>query len=115
MTLAEYLAEGQRRFGPDKMKWKFICPICKVLISVQDYKDAGAGEGDIGVSCIGRYGGRAVREALDIFGQTGKAIGPGPCNYSGYGLFHLNPVHISDHEGVQFFEFASADVLSGAQ
>lgn len=86
MTYAEWKAEGERRFGPDMMKWKFICPVCKHVASVQDWKDAGASEGEIGFSCVGRH----IPGSKDAFRDEGT----GPCTYAGGGLFKLNPVTV---------------------
>jgi hypothetical protein len=75
-----------------------VCPICKVERSVQQWIDAGAHEGAIAFSCVGRYTG-----------------GPGTlfddlqlCNYAGGGLFALNPVTVefSDGKTRGVFEFA---------
>lgn len=98
LTHAQWLEEGTRRFGPDYMKWKFVCPVCKHVASVQDYKDAGAPDNAVAFSCIGRYA-EVKREAF------GKDDGPGPCNYAGGGLFALNPVRIIDFNTC-FFDFA---------
>jgi len=94
-TLEEYMAEATRRFGPDRMKWKFVCPCCHHVASAEDYKKAGAPEGAVGFSCVGRWAG-AKRGAFDN--------GPGPCDYAGGGLIGLNPVEIQGHE--RYFEFA---------
>lgn len=98
LTLAEFIAEGERLFGPDRMTWRWRCPICKHVATTAEYQAAGAPEAAVGFNCIGRYTG-AKRTMYDA-GQ------PGPCNYTGGGLFHLNPVRISDHPGYAFFEFA---------
>ncbi|MBD3263401.1 hypothetical protein GF374_03410 [Candidatus Woesearchaeota archaeon] len=98
MTYDEWEKMGERLYGKDKMKWKFRCPSCGWVASVQDYKDAGAPDGVIGFSCIGRYMGPVARDA---FSETGI----GPCNYAGGGLIGLNPV---DVEGVPYFQFADA-------
>lgn len=42
MTRDEWSAEGRKRFGDDQMQWRFVCPACGHVASVQDYKDAGA-------------------------------------------------------------------------
>ncbi len=96
MTREEWEAEGVRRFGPEKLDWKFICPSCGHIASVKDWVDAG-GQGGIGFSCIGRWIG-SKRNALD-----GK--GPGPCNYAGAGLFRLGPVKI-EGDPAHWFDFA---------
>ena len=81
-----------------------IVPIVVVLgyFGIQDWRDAGASEGEIAFSCVGRR--------LD--GQDAFDDGKGPCTYAGGGLFKLNPVHVtrSDDGTVrQCFDFAEAD------
>jgi len=101
-----WLAEGRKRFGKDGTKWKFKCPSCGVETTVQEWRDAGAPEGQIAFSCVGRSKGAS--------GATKSGLGaPGPCNYAGGGLFRLNPVTVTDfgEEGAthQVFEFAGAE------
>lgn len=63
MTQQEFLAEAKRRFGEDPKKWKFVCPACGTIQSVQQLLDAliNVGfkkddvHGYIGYSCIGRF------------------------------------------------------------
>ena len=102
VTRDEWLAEGKRRFGPSIMKWKFVCPCCGHVQSVQDYMDAGAPEGAVSFSCVGRY----IESSRRAF-QVGA--GPGPCDYAGGGLFRLNPVEI---DGVCYFDFADAEEVT---
>jgi hypothetical protein len=97
LTKEEWIREGREKFGNDQMQWRFVCPVCGHVASVQDYLDAKAPEGMIAFSCIGRLLG-AAREA---FGGKGT----GPCNYAGGGLFRLNPCIV---DGVGYFEFAEA-------
>lgn len=86
-------------FGDDEMQWRFKCPSCKHEASIQDYKDAGAPQGAVGFSCIGRW----LPGSREAFGDE-----PGPCNYAGGGLIGLNPVFVDDGEKVlQVFEFGS--------
>lgn len=82
----EWMAEAKRRFGESFMQWKFVCPVCGHVQSVQDYKDAGAEEGMIAYSCIGRL----IPGSKDAFQENAK----GPCTYAGGGLFRLNPVTV---------------------
>ena len=101
-THAEWVAEATRLFGADPMKWRFVCPICKHVATVQDWKDAGASEGSVAFSCIGRF----LPECADAFSLTGDTKS-GPCNYTGGGLFRLNPVTvIKDGSEHQVFDFA---------
>ena len=100
-TVNEWQAEAVRRFGTDFLDWKFVCPICDHVASVREYQNAGAPEGAVGYSCIGRY-----------VGEAGfKAKGAGPCDYAGGGLFQLNKITVVDEQGKdhKMFEFAEAD------
>lgn len=107
MTVEEWHAEGERRFGKDYSRWKFKCPSCWHVASVQNWKDAGAPEGGVAFSCIGRYTGATGRNA---FKQAG-----GPCNYTGGGIFKINPITVIEPNGYEhrIFEFApSEDIKS---
>lgn len=90
MTRDEWMQEGRRRFGDDVMNWRFVCPACGHVAAAKDWKDAGAPEGAVAFSCVGRYAG-CQREA---FGKGAKE--KGPCNYAGGGLFAINPVEVND-------------------
>jgi len=102
MTHEEWVAKAKELFGDDPMQWKFACPSCGHVASVQDWKDAGADEGEVAFSCVGRRLG------------SEKQIGAeeGPCNYAGGGLFQLNPVHVEFEPGKirQTFAFAEEDI-----
>lgn len=91
-TLKEWQEEAARLFGSDAMLWRFVCPVCGHVQSVQDYKDAGAVEGAVAFSCIGRWVGTKDE---------------GPCDYAGGGLFRLNPITVVADDGVEHhvFEF----------
>lgn len=99
-THAEWTAEGVKRFGDNVEGWRFICPSCGHVASVADWCDAGAPENAIAFSCIGRYTG-SEKEVGDKAG--------GPCNYTGGGLFRLNPVvvYVGGKE-LNVFDFAEA-------
>lgn len=99
ITLEEWKVEGIRRFGPDQMTWRFVCPSCGHIASVQDYKDVGAEESAVAFSCIGRW----LPSRSDAFsGQEG------PCNYAGGGLFRISPVRIEGKGDERYFAFADA-------
>jgi hypothetical protein len=103
-TRAEWLAEAERRFGKDPMSWTFVCPSCGHVQSVADYKAAGAPSTACAFSCVGRW---LPKE------KTGEGFGkPGPCNYTGGGLIHLNPVRVTSPEGdvIEAFEFAEPKI-----
>lgn len=102
MTLEEYMAEAEKRFGENRLDWKFVCPKCKTVQSARDFKEAGASqeltEGYIGFSCIGRII------------PPEKEIG---CDWTLGGLFQFHDLEIIKEDGttVPRFELAEA-VLS---
>lgn len=106
-THQEWMAEAARRFGPDPLGWTFVCPVCGHVATVGDWKSAGASEGAVAFSCVGRNTGAG--SAMD--GQ------PGPCNYAGGGLFRLNPVTVTTEDGAenQVFDFAPAEALEAPE
>jgi hypothetical protein len=105
----DWIEEAKKRYETsDDIAFK--CPSCGHIATVKEWKDAGADEGEIGFSCIGRRIG-AKREALDS--QSKK----GPCNYAGGGLIRLNPVKIVFDEGnaTSVFDFADDPLCVGNQ
>ena len=104
LTMKAFLAEGERLFGPDRRLWRFRCPVCGHAACGEEYLAAGAPEGAVGFSCIGRW----MDGARSAFGGSG----PGPCDYAGGGLFGLNPVHVIG--AGDFFEFAAPAEEAGA-
>jgi hypothetical protein len=104
MTIDEWKSMGAELFGPDTNNWRFVCPSCHHVASVADWKNAGAPEGAIGFSCVGRWAG-AVKGAT--FNGNG-----GPCDYAGGGLIGLNPVELESGDGhkQRVFQFAVPEV-----
>lgn len=102
-TLEEWQAEAARRFGKDPMNWKFVCPSCGHVQSVADYKAAGAPSTACAFACVGRW----LPKQEEAFQER-----KGPCNYTGGGLIHLNPVKVvrPDGETTEAFDFAEADI-----
>jgi len=79
-SIEEWRAEGERRFGPDVMKWRFVCPMCGHVAAVQDFADAGVKDPANAAyeECIGRYtGAGAPKEGQD------------KCNWAAFGLFGI--------------------------
>lgn len=101
---AVWFAEGERLFGEDMLKWRFVCPSCGNIQSAEDFKkyvDQGAVPGDAYSICIGRY--------IPGSGHLGSKTQP--CNYSGGGLFKLNPVEIIDGQTIyNVFDFDRSGV-----
>ena len=93
LTQAELIAEAAERFGPDPMKWAFICPSCGDTATGQDFREAltdnprtrhRTGETVIasdllGQECIGRTLG-ALATSDDKYAGRG-------CTWTAYGLF----------------------------
>ena len=91
MTRDEWKAKGTKLFGPDMMKWRFVCPACGNITAVEDYRkytSQGATPDSAYCNCIGRYDGH-----MNVSMGAGK-----PCNYAGNGLFDLRPVRVMDGE-----------------
>ena len=104
ITESAWLQEVTRRFGPDSRAWRFCCPSCDHIASIQDWKDAGASEADFAFSCVGRH----LPNPKRLFDK------PGPCDYAGGGLFKLNPVTVVRENGaeISLFAFAPAPEVS---
>ncbi len=117
ITHAEWLVEAEQLFGPDSSQWRFVCPVCSHVATVADWQAAGAPEGGVEFSCVGRWAG-CKRDAFGLNpdkhkrGELLPAEGDGPCNYAGAGLFCINPVLVKMPDGKehQVFEFAPAIV-----
>ena len=99
-TEKEWKERAVALFGQDHMKWRFVCPSCGHIATVQDWKNAGASEGEVGFSCVGRHLGAGDESTFKNSG--------GPCNYAGGGLFRINPVLVKTSNGdeVSMFDFA---------
>lgn len=98
-THDEWKAEGSRLFGNDPRRWRFVCPSCGHEASVQDWIDAGASDGEVAFSCVGRH----TNPGRDAF-----VNGSGPCNYAGGGLFAINPILVVYPDGKKQSVFAFA-------
>jgi len=109
-TKDEWTAEAIRRFGPEKWNWKFVCPGCGHVASMQDWKDAGASIRTVGFSCVGRYLETGCRSWL-------HDKGPGPCDYTTGGLICISPVRVRFDDGTlqNYFDFAPAEAEAGAR
>ena len=85
MTQAEFVAECTRRFGPDPINWKVVCPKCGTIQCGLDFKEAGltAEQANryIAFSCIGRY-------------TTAKG-----CDWTLGGLLHIHKLEVVMNDG----------------
>lgn len=103
-TLAEWHARARELFGDDSSGWKFVCPSCAHVASVADWKAAGAPDGCVAFSCVGRWTLEPKKAERKAFKGEG-----GPCNYAGGGLFALNPITVIDPDGRRHEVFAFAE------
>lgn len=97
MTKEDWEAKGTGLFGKDQMKWRFKCPSCGFVASVEDWQKVGAPQAAVAYSCIGRYTGSTQ--------EFGSKQG-GPCNYTTGGLFNISPVRVTDNEEHEWSCFA---------
>lgn len=93
MTQDEFLAEAKKRFGESTRCWKFVCPMCGTVQSVQQLLDAV--HGYIGYSCIGRFTGMGDE---GIAAHNRGEPWDGGCNWTlgGFLRCHTLEVTLSD-------------------
>lgn len=104
ITYEDWKKEAKKRYGSfDKVR--FVCPVCGHIATAEDWQSAGADEGAIGFACVGRWN----EKCRKAFGDHGRE---GPCDYTGGGLFKINPIHVlfpTEENGTyirQTFDFA---------
>lgn len=111
LTLEEWLAEGEKRFGNDIKNWKFVCPACRrvnIASEFLEYTD------DINVvyqNCIGRFNGKGISG----FSASKKHTKDG-CDWAAYGLFGTldrGLIVINEGKEVQVFDFADNKNIEG--
>lgn len=109
----DWLAEAVRRFGPDPMKWQFVCPLCGLVSTPQDFVDAGVSRIDshrASIECIGRVVG--AKGGMKEGRETNPDGTPAqPCDWAAFGLFGnlgKGPVVVHDGKETQAFAFAEA-------
>jgi hypothetical protein len=110
MTYDEWMAEGQKRFGTDYDKWRFVCPICQneaAIVDFRPFKDQGATPDTAANQCIGRFNG-SRHKAFGTLKEKGK-----PCDYALFGLFRLPGVIITMPDGKERMAFAFGKALEG--
>lgn len=102
-TLEEWQEEAKKLFGEDPRQWKFKCPACGHVSSVQDFLDAGGETNDAYQMCIGRVNGKGEN------GMKGIDKGFG-CNWAAFGLFGnlgKGRTVVVDGKETDVFDFAS--------
>jgi hypothetical protein len=102
-TVEEWRNEAISLFGENPRNWKFKCPACGHVSSVQDFLDLEVDPQGAYVVCIGRVNGKGAD------GLKGKDEGYG-CNWAAYGLFGTlgkgRKVIVEDGREVEVFDFA---------
>ena len=109
LSFEDWQKEGTKRFGENQFNWKFVCPGCGNIASVEDfriYKSEGATPNSAYQECIGRYtGGRS-------WANPKKTNPKKPCDYAGYGLICISPVEVVMPDGKIINAFAFAEAQS---
>lgn len=105
--VAEWRKKGTKLFGKDTKKWRFVCPICETVSSVQDFIDTGVTEDQAYSSAIQECIGRHIQGSQEAIGKS-KVIKGNPRNYAAYGFFKINLVPVEDVDGevIKIFDFA---------
>ena len=105
LTHAEWLEAATQLYGADPLQWKFKCPICGNVQSLEQFKQVSAKPDSTYQECIGRYLPRSERRSA--FGEHGAKKIEKPCDYAVYGLFSLPGLIVTDEHGdVPIFAFA---------
>lgn len=115
ITQQEFFDEANRRFGPKVHDWKFVCPACGTVQSVQQLLDAVLASGGtkddvhgyIGFSCIGRF--TRQGDAGIAAKNRGETWDKG-CNWTlgGFLQMHSLEVVLEDGHKCPTFELAEA-------
>lgn len=105
MFLKDWLSEAEKLFGSDPRKWKFKCPNCGHIQSIEDFlelkkRNIIKPDVDVGTfvyySCIGRFDTRILSEEVGtIFNKKS------PCNYTNGGLFCFANVFVIREDGTR--------------
>jgi hypothetical protein len=95
ISLEDWQKEGEKLFGKDMKKWKFKCPQCKGIQTLQEFIEIGVEkpENVFFYSCIGRF------------------IEDRGCDWSLGGLLqiHKTEVIVENEKKIPVFEFAIGD------
>lgn len=106
ITYGEWLKKGEKLFGENKAKWKFVCCNCGNVQSIEDFEkhNIESPETKVYFSCIGRWTGGK--------GELGNK--EKPCNYTVGGLLDISQLKIiKDKNEISAFKFADNQIGSG--
>ena len=116
----EFLAEAKARFGDKARNWKFVCPACGTMQSVQQLQDAVVASGGtkddvhryIAFSCIGRFNNQG--DAGISAKNKGQPWDKG-CNWTLGGLLRIHTLEVLiDGKPRPTFELAEASLTPPA-
>lgn len=101
-TLKEWREKGESLFGKDLKTWKFICPACGNVSSIQDFINLGQNKESAWNcaynECIGRYTNAGSP-------QEDKK----PCNWAAYGFLKTLGkgviIEIEEGKEIEIFDF----------
>jgi hypothetical protein len=107
-TEAEWNAEGEKLFGPDKDKWAFECPNCKNVMSLEraraEFVELKGSKWLVYQECVGRY---------SVVAHMAKKVDGKACDWCSYGLFRgPDVVVMPDGKETGVFAFARPTVKS---
>lgn len=115
-TLKDWLAEGERLFGPDKKLWKWKCSNCGHVQTIADFielrklkilsNDVDPGQVAY-FSCIGRFDTRIPRDKI---GTIYDKVKLSPCNYTLGGLFCFANTFVINYKNEKCPVFDFADI-----
>lgn len=93
LTFNDWVAEGEKRFGKEKLDWKFVCPNCGHVQTMRDFQNA-----DIDPQ-------RAYQVCASRYNIGGKST----CKWSAGGLFCKEGQWVisQDYTPVLIFSFAN--------
>ncbi len=104
ITQDDFIAEASARFGDNVRDWKFVCPMCGTIQSVQQLLDAVVASGGtkddvhgyIGFSCIGRFTGQGD---VGIAAKNRGEKWDKGCNWTLGGLLRLHELEVVMQSG----------------
>lgn len=98
-SIEEWHAEGKRRFGVNRLQWRFVCPRCGLVQTAQDFLDA-----DMEIDQVDR---------LIAFSCLGRVLDGKGCDWSLGGFFQIHTVEVYDKaDGTSFPAFDFDEVVA---
>lgn len=99
LLYADWLKEGARLYGPDMLDWRVMCPCCRHVQALKEFREHGINEDYALANCASHFG-----------------IGGDPdCKYTSDGRFDADGVYVlrPDYVPVYVFVFADESPVEG--